>query len=108
MAGHASGDAEHDGRGATGRGQGGLDAEQPRDALARRGLQLPRVHEQQPGGLDGLLHGGVIAAADERAVALRVDERAHAEFSVYRPVAPRHGIASGWKIAAPIVAEGGG
>ena len=85
---HASRDAEHDGGGASGGGQGGLDAEQLRDVLAGAGLELPRVHEQEPGGIDGLLHGGVVTAADEGAVALRVDEGTHSEFLVYRSVAP--------------------
>ena len=66
------------------------------DVLADVGLKLPRVHEQEPGGIDGFLHGGMVTAADERAVALRVNERTHSELLVYCSVAPRHGIASGY------------
>ena len=58
------------------------------DVLAGAGLELPGIHEQEPGGIDGLPHGGVVTAADEGAVALRVDERTHSEFLVYRSVAP--------------------
>ena len=71
-----------------GGGQGGLDAEQLCDVLAGAGLELPRIHEQEPGGIDGFLHGGVVTAADESAVALGVDEGTHSEFLVYCSVAP--------------------